>query len=335
MNQSDKTISVIVPVFNEERNVAVFYAAIKPILAGLFEHHELLFIDDGSTDETVAELRRLQQVDQAISIIELSRNFGKEVALSAGASNCRGDAAIMIDVDMQHPVDLLPEFVARWRAGAEVVIGVRKNSSDSGILRRIGTALYYQLMNSVSETPFVAGATDYRLLDRIVIDEFNRFTERSRLTRALIDWLGFQRDYVYFNAKARRNGSSRYSMLKLTKLAMSNVVSHSLMPLKLAGYLGLAITPIAGLLGLFIFIEKYLLNDPWNMHFSGPAMLAVVTLFLVGVVLICLGLIALYIANIHAEVVNRPLYVLRCRPRASVKTEQEETNNHDLETYNA
>ncbi|MFH1046891.1 MAG: glycosyltransferase family 2 protein [Patescibacteria group bacterium] len=313
MSQSNKTISVIVPVFNEERNIAIFYAALKPILSALPERHELLFVDDGSQDKTVEELRRLTLNDDCVRYIELSRNFGKEVALSAGINDCRGAVGIMIDADLQHPVELLPEFVAKWRAGAEVVVGVRRNAADGGFLRRIGTFFYNRLMKNVSDTPFVPGSTDYRLLDRLVIDEFNRFTERGRLTRALIDWLGFRRDYVYFDAVSRQHGRSRYGVLKLTKLAMSNLVAHSLLPLKLAGYLGLAITPVAGSLGLFIFVEKYLLHDPFEMHFSGPAMLAVVLLFLIGIVLICLGLVALYVANIHAEVVNRPLYVVRRR----------------------
>jgi polyisoprenyl-phosphate glycosyltransferase len=311
MSKRTDTISVVVPVYNEKRNIAVFHAAIKPVLQSLSLGHELIFVDDGSADGSAAELRRLTEIDSTVRVLELSRNFGKEVALSAGVNHCRGDAVIMLDVDLQHPVRLIPEFVEKWRSGAEVVVGVRRNDSGSGVLRRIGTAAYYRLMKSVSDTPFLSGATDYRLLDRCVIDQFNRFTERGRLTRALIDWLGFRRDYVYFSAPPRQVGQSRFGVLKLSKLAVSNVVSHSLLPLKLAGYLGLVITPLSALLGAFIFVEKYLLNDPLNMGFSGPAMLAVILLFLVGIILICLGLVALYVASIHAEVVNRPLYVIR------------------------
>jgi len=149
--------------------------------------------------------------------------------------------------------------------------------------------------------------------DRAVIDEFNRFTERRRMTRALIDWLGFRREYVTFAAAPRAEGVSQYGTARRFKLAMTSVVSHSMFPLRLAGYLGMLITLGSGLLGVFILIEKYVLNDIWHMNFSGPAILAVINLFLIGIVLSCLGLIALYIANIHGEVINRPLYAIRVR----------------------
>lgn len=159
----------------------------------------------------------------------------------------------------------------------------------------------------------MARATDYRLLDRKVITQFNRLTEKNRITRGLIDWLGFNRDYVYFKVKPRKFGQAPYNFAKLSQLAMSSFANHSLFPLKFAGYLGIFITFFAGILGLFIFIERYVLKDPLNLDISGTAMLAVFTLFLVGVILVCLGLIALYIANIHQEVSGRPLYVVKER----------------------
>lgn len=145
----------------------------------------------------------------------------------------------------------------------------------------------------------------------MVVREFNRFTERGRITRGLIDWLGFRRDYVYFIANQRINGDAGYGIFKLIKLALSSFISLSLFPLKFAGYLGIIIVLFSGPLGVFIFVEKYVLSDPWGMSFSGPAILAVIILFLIGIVLACLGLIALYIGNIQAEVVNRPMYVIR------------------------
>ena len=154
----------------------------------------------------------------------------------------------------------------------------------------------------------VSQATDFRLLDKEVINEFNKMTERNRMTRALIDWMGFKRQYISFEANERLHGEASYSFWKLLRLAFNSVISFSLFPLRIAGYLGIFITLISGLLGLFIFITKYVMG---SMEFSGPAILAVVTLFLIGIVLICLGLIALYIANIHGEVSNRPLYIIR------------------------
>lgn len=154
----------------------------------------------------------------------------------------------------------------------------------------------------------VTRATDFRLLDRVVIDEFNKLSERNRMTRALIDWLGFRRDYVYFEANERIHGIPSYNFWKLVQLAFNSMISFSLFPLKLAGYLGIIITFLSGLLGIFIMVDRYVIKE---LGFSGTAILAVVILFLIGIVLICLGLIALYIANIHAEVTNRPMYIVR------------------------
>ena len=175
----------------------------------------------------------------------------------------------------------------------------------------MGSYFFYKIINRISATKIIPNATDFRLLDKKVIIEFNKFTEKSRITRGLIDWLGFKREYIYFNAPKRINGKASYSFIKLCKLALNSFVSMSLFPLKFAGYLGILITIGAGLMGLFIFIEKYILNDPWRLNFSGPAILAIIILFLVGIILSCLGLIALYIANIHNEVTNRPIYIIR------------------------
>jgi len=166
-------------------------------------------------------------------------------------------------------------------------------------------------MRLIGETEVLAGETDFRLIDRSVAEEFNRFTERGRLTRGLIDWLGFKRDTVFFEAPERRFGRPGYGLGQLVRLGLASCVSHSLFPLKLAGYLGLLITLSSGFLGFFMFLNRYLIHDPFNLAFSNIAMLAVFILFLIGIVLVCLGLMALYIANIHLEVTNRPIYVIR------------------------
>jgi polyisoprenyl-phosphate glycosyltransferase len=273
----------------------------------------LILINDGSTDNSRNVVLGLVDQDQHLKYLEFSRNFGKEIATSAGLFHARGQAAIILDADLQHPPELIPEFLDKWEAGADVVIGVRNKNSGEGLVKKLGSVLFYQIMSTIGNTQIMPRATDFRLLDRKVINEFNRFTERTRLTRGLIDWLGFQTDYVYFEARERLNGEAAYSFMRLLKLAFSAFVSHSLFPLKLAGYLGIIITLISGFLGLFMFTEKYILNDRLGLNFSGPALLAVFTLFLVGIILCCLGLIALYIASIHSEVVNRPLYVIKSK----------------------
>lgn len=307
-------ISIIVPFFNEAENLEPLYRAIDKTIRKLPYDFEIIFVDDGSQDKSLQVLRDLEKKDKRVIVIELVRNFGKEIALTAGLHATRGNAAIMMDADLQHPPELIPEFIEKWEKGAEAVVGVRNGNHGQSWFKAALSKLFYKMVNSISDTAIVPSATDFRLVDQIIIDEFCSFTERNRLTRALIDWLGFRHDYVYFTAPARYKGKASYSFIKLIKLAINGIVSHSLFPLKLAGYVGGLIILFAGPFGLFIFIERFVLNDPWHMRFTGPAILAVLIIFMVGIVLVCMGLMALYIANIYDEVINRPLYVVR-RPR--------------------
>ena len=308
-----KLISVIIPVYNEENSIPFIYDELVNVWNKLKRtyDYEIIFVNDGSEDRSGQIIEHLTADNNKVKYIEFSRNFNKEQATSAGIHHANGDAAIIIDADLQHPVELIPEFLKKWKKGAEIVIGVRENNGYDPLFKQLGSAWFYKIMNIIGDTPITPNATDFRLIDRAVIREFNRFTEKNRMTRGLLDWLGFQKEFVTFQARQRRYGSGRYNYAKLTKLALSTFVTHSLFPLKLAGYLGTTMTLLSGALGLFIFIEKYVLSDPLNLNFSGPAILAVLILFLVGIILICLGLIALYIANIHNEAINRPIYVLR------------------------
>lgn len=306
-------ISVIVPTYNESANIPVIYKALQKVLSKLPYGYEIIFVDDGSHDDSSIVVSGIVRRDKNVRFIELARNFGKENALSAGLHNCGGEAAIMIDADMQHPPELIPKLIAKWEQGADVVIGVREASASEGPIKRLGSRLFNALLRRVTSIPVVNGATDFRLMDRTVIDEFNRFTERNRITRGLIDWLGFKRDYVVFKANARKHGEASYDFRKLWGLAMNSFVSLSLLPLKIAGYLGLVIVLISGPLGVFIFVEKYVLDDPRSLMITGSAALAVILMFLVGIILICLGIIAIYIGSIHEQVANRPLYVERKR----------------------
>jgi len=306
-------ISIIIPVYNEEENIPLLYNQLTEVWKKLGNSYdpEIIFVNDGSTDQSASAIDQLVNQDSKLKYIELSRNFGKETATTAGLNNCQGDACIMLDGDLQHPVELIPEFLTKWEDGSEIIVGLRESREKEGIAKRIGSTLFYKIIHKIAKINILSNATDLRLLDRVVIDEYNKLTEKNRMTRALIDWLGFKRDYVHFKAKQRRHGTAGYSFWKLLRLAINSFVSLSLFPLKLAGYTGIIITLLSGGLGLFIFIESYLLNDPLKLNFSGVATLAVLILFLVGIILICLGLMALYIASIHGEVLDRPLYVIR------------------------
>lgn len=309
-----KSLTLVIPVFNEEQNIRPLYAAVERVLRGCEGYDwSILFVDDGSTDGSIAEIEALAKDHSGVGYLEFSRNFGKEIATTAGLCEAMGDAVILMDADLQHPPERIPDFIAKWEAGADIVVGVRDRNQGEGFIKRVGSKFYYQLMGFLSETELVPGETDFRLIDRKVIEAFKQFTERNRMTRALLNWLGFKRAEVVFTANARQSGVAGYNTAKLTRLALSSFVSHSLFPLKFAGYLGLFIMLISGMGGMFVFIVKYILHDPWQFNFSGPASLAIVNTFLVGIVLACLGLVALYIGTIHAEVANRPLFIIRSK----------------------
>jgi glycosyltransferase involved in cell wall biosynthesis len=315
-----RLLSIVVPCHNESENLERLHSELTAVIDPLAHNFEIILVDDGSTDHTVAIARQLENRDERVRRIELVRNFGKEIAITAGLAAAHGDAAITIDADLQHPPALIPLLIEEWERGAEVVIGLRKESkSYAPTFKRWGSMAFHTIMKRLSDTDIRRGATDYRLLDRGVINEFNRFTERNRLTRGLIDWLGFRRAYVAFVPGRRKYGEAAYSYFKLFRLAMNSFITLSMLPLRLAGYLGMFITFFSGIAGIFIIIERYILDDPLRLHFSGPAVLGVFTLFLVGIILISLGLIALYIGIIHTEVMNRPLYVTRRTHRGTTQ----------------
>ncbi|HDL64011.1 MAG TPA: glycosyltransferase, partial [Proteobacteria bacterium] len=200
-----RIISIIVPVYNEAENIPLLYDKLARIGEEMREKYELeiIFVNDGSTDAGQQVISDLSDSDDRVKYIELSRNFGKEVALTAGINNCRGVACIMIDGDLQHPVELIPEFIRKWEDGAETVIGIREDNHSGDKIKRAGSSLFYKIINRIASANIIPGATDFRLLDRIIIDEFNKFTERNRISRGLMDWLGFRREYIYFKAGER------------------------------------------------------------------------------------------------------------------------------------
>lgn len=306
-----KTISIVIPIYNEAPNVAPLYKTLTSIIRSLPHQFEFIFVDDGSNDDSVKKLRQVARKDKRAKVIELARNFGKEIAVTAGLHKAKGDAAIIMDADLQHPPELLPQFVEEWEHGADVVVGVKKYSKDESWFKKVSSSGFYAILGKVTSATITPHASDFRLINRKVIDTFKTFTERNRITRGLIDWAGFDRRYIYFEAPPRLHGEAGYSYRKLFGLAMNSFTAYSMLPLKIASWLGWMILVVSSLLGTFVVIEKYILGDPMQLEIRGTAILAILLLFLVGVVLICLGFVALYIARIHEEVINRPLYVVK------------------------
>ncbi len=308
MKNKNVELSVVIPCYNEAENVPVLYKQLIGALKGI--DFEIVYVDDGSRDDTLDELHKLSKKDERVRIVSLSRNFGKEIATTAGITQARGEAVIMVDADGQFPPELIPKFVEKWRAGAQIVTGVRLSNEKEGFIKRYGSKLFYKIIRSMAHIEITPRATDFRLIDKDVREEFLRFSERGRITRGLLDWVGFRNDFIEFRAKPRMAGEATYSVKKLIKLATDSFVSLSLAPLYFSGYAGLIITPFAFLLGLFVFIEQVLLGDPWDLNFTGTAMLGILLLFFVGILLVSQGLIALYISHIHTETQNRPLYIV-------------------------
>ncbi len=304
-------ISIVVPFYNEATNIKPLYDALIEHVDKIVDRLEIIFVDDGSRDNSVAQVRKLQKKDKRVRLLRFSRNFGKEAATSAGLHAAKGNAAIVMDADLQHPPHLIPQFLDKWEQGQEVVVGVKHYSKQAGWFKRKSSGAFYKLLSSISHTHITPHATDFRLIDRVVLDEFNRFTERNRMIRGLIDWLGFDRDYIYFTAAERHSGKASYNYRKLVGLAFNSLTSYSLFPLRLAGYIGVFILAFSGPMGVVLGVNRFLLDDILGLSTSGTALLAVMLLFLVGMVLASLGLVALYIAHIHAEVIDRPLYILR------------------------
>lgn len=304
-----KKISIVVPVFNEARSITKLYSRLESITAELPFQWEYIFVNDGSSDNSFIELKNLAIRDRKVKVLDFSRNFGKEIALTAGAHESQeSDATICIDADLQHPPELIPTLIKKWEEGAEVVVTIRSEIAKQPLLRRLGSNIYYWLMRKMSGIDLKAKTTDFRLYDKKVIKAFVRTTERERMFRGIMDWMGFRRSYVEFKADARAEGEAAYSYGKLWRLAVNSFTAFSLWPLRLAGYLGVFISTISGLMFIWM-LANYLVLNVWI--YTPLAMVVVINTFLIGTVLMALGLVALYVGIIHTEVINRPLYIVR------------------------
>jgi glycosyltransferase involved in cell wall biosynthesis len=307
----DLLLSVVVPLYNESDVVAPFHDGLVAELdSSLPGGYEIIYIDDGSSDDTPILVREFCKDNSRVKLLQLSRNFGKENALSAGIEAARGRAVLMLDGDGQYPVSAIPEFIAAWKGGAQVVVGRCLNRHSDGYLKRAGSRIFYGIFRRLSGQKLEAGMTDYRLIDRVVADAFLQLPETDRVTRGLIDWLGFRRAYVIYEENRRLGGTPGYSLRDLIKLGANSFVSLTPTPLYIFGCLGVIITIGAFILGGAVLLEQVILGDPWHWKFTGTAMLGIMVLFLVGIVLMSQGILSLYISHIHAQSRRRPLYIV-------------------------
>ena len=308
-NTTRRLISIIVPCYNEAAIIDGFFSKLQAIADANHDNsYEFVYVNDGSRDDSLAYLQQLATTDTRLKLVSFTRNFGKEMATTAGIRAASGDAIIILDADGQHPIELIPEFLAKWQAGAQVVIGVRTNSYQTAF-KRLTSKLFYKLFNSHSDTHLIPGSTDFRLIDKAVQQEFITLSEHSRMTRALIDWLGFRKDYVYFEMAERIGGTASYDIGKLIGLALDSFVSLSLRPLYMLAYAGFVSLLLSVILALFSASEM-LIGDPLGLRITGTAYLVLLILFLIGMILISQGVLALYVSHIHTETKARPLYIV-------------------------
>ena len=304
------TLSVVIPVYNEAKSLTALLERLLPVLDATGSDYEVIFVDDGSRDATLEALRAAHGAHGRVKALSLSRNFGKEVAVTAGLQAATGEATILMDGDLQHPPELIPELIAGWKGGYDIVYGARTDRQADGFLRRSFSVFYYQLFKALSGTKLHDNAGDYRLFSRRALDAFNRMGERSRFNKGLYAWIGFSVMAVPFEVPDRPDGTrSRWSPRRLARFAIDGLASFSTLPLRVWSVLGLAVSLFA-----FAYILAFLIKTMvFGVDQAGFPTLIISIMFFSGVQLISLGVIGEYLGRIYEEVKGRPLYLVADR----------------------
>ncbi|OXS23545.1 glycosyltransferase family 2 protein [Pseudomonas rhodesiae] len=300
-------LSLVVPLFNEEQAVQLFYRTVRqqPALAAYTV--EILLINDGSTDRTAEYAKALALSDRDVVLINFSRNFGKEAALFAGLEYASGDAVIPMDVDLQDPIEVVPQLLAEWQKGADVVLAKRRNRSSDGYLKRHSASMFYHLLNRIAYTHIEENVGDFRLLDRKVVDVIKALPEQQLFMKGVLSWAGFTVAIVEYDRAPRAVGQSKFNAWKLWNLAMDGITSFSTLPLRLWSYIGGCISLLALVYAGWLVLDKWLFGNP----VPGYPSLMTAILFLGGVQLIGIGILGEYVGRIYMEAKHRPRYVVK------------------------
>jgi polyisoprenyl-phosphate glycosyltransferase len=303
-------ISIVVPCFNEQEVLRDTNRRLVTVLEQLPQKFEIVYVDDGSSDATPDILRELQGLDERIRVVRFSRNFGHQVAITAGLEHAAGDAVAIIDADLQDPPEVVADLVAKWMDGFDVVYGVRAEREGETALKRGTAKLFYRIIRKLSDTEIPLDTGDFRLMSRRVVDALLAMPERDRFVRGMVSWLGFSQAAVLYRREARAAGVTKFSLFKMMRFATDGIVSFSILPLRLATWVGFAASGIA-IMGILITVIERLLGVEGLVR--GWASLLVAILFIGGVQLICMGIIGEYVGRIYGESKRRPLYVVRER----------------------
>lgn len=299
-------VSCVVPAYNEHDNLGLLLPRLQAVLTQIGADWEIIVVDDGSRDATAMLMSAWTQ-NPGFRYVQLSRNFGKEPAITAGIEAAAGDAVLILDADLQHPPELLPKMLSRWQAGVDMVYAVRENRDDESVGKRLGTKLFYSLLKSSRGVEVPPHAGDFRLMDRSVVDALLRLPERNRFMKGLYAWVGFNTEAIQYVPDARLHGESRFNGLTLLRLALAGLMSFTTWPLRLVSLLGFMVSICSFVYGLFIVVEYLLYKNPVD----GWPTIVTVLLFFSGINLMSLGVVGEYIAGIFDEVKGRPLYIVR------------------------
>ncbi|MBA1295291.1 glycosyltransferase family 2 protein [Pseudomonas lurida] len=299
-------ISLVVPLFNEEQAVNVFYRAVREQPALAAHTVEIVLINDGSSDRTGQYAKSLALNDRDVVLINFSRNFGKEAALFAGLEYASGDAVIPMDVDLQDPIDVVPQLLAEWQQGADVVLAKRRNRASDGYLKRHSASMFYHLLNRIAYTHIEENVGDFRLMDRKVVDVIKALPEQQLFMKGVLSWAGFNVVIVEYDRAPRVAGQSKFNAWKLWNLALDGITSFSTLPLRLWSYIGGCISLLALVYAGWLVLDKWLFGNP----VPGYPSLMTAILFLGGVQLIGIGILGEYVGRIYMESKHRPKYVI-------------------------
>jgi glycosyltransferase involved in cell wall biosynthesis len=301
-------ISVVVPVYNEELIVAEAYKRLKAVMEAGGEAYEIIFVDDGSRDNTAALLEEICSRDRAIKLIAFSRNFGHQIAITAGMDYSSGDAVVVIDGDLQDPPEVIPAMIEKWREGYEVVYGRRVERKGDGMSKKLTAAIFYRFLRKMTDVDIPVDAGDFRLIDRKVCDALKQINERNRYIRGIISWLGFKQTGVEFRRDKRYAGQTKYPLKKMMRFAFDAITSFSYKPLKLASYAGILVSFCSFLYLIVVVLQRLFIP---GSTIQGWASTMAVNLFFNGIMLIILGIIGEYVGRIYDEAKGRPLYIIR------------------------
>lgn len=302
-----KLLTIVVPVYNEEDVLPEFYRRLQAVREGLGRvDTELVFVNDGSSDGSASIIRELAEADGSVGFVDLSRNFGKDIALTAGLDFAKGDAVVVLDADLQDPPELIPEMVDKWRQGYDVVYGRRISREGESLFKKSTAYAFYRLVNGLSKVELPLDTGDFRLISRRVLDSVSQCRERNRYLKGLFTWVGFRQTELPYKRVPRLSGNTKYSYRKLWNFALEGITSFSELPLRAATYAGVFVAFLALAYLVTVVIKTLLYGDPVR----GWPSLMVVILFLGGVQLICLGVIGEYLGRVFNEVKRRPLYLV-------------------------